>query len=166
MTPEATRRLALEALEVLVSAYYLAELGRSPPADDADTNLRNIKFLQLLLNDIVMRLGKFRDDDNRSWSFREVAKYLSKKKAYAARAAAATQAIATYAQKTKKIEDFRNRSIAHLTKQGPAGVSLPLDVMEAIRLAVAIVDTLAGERNRYILGTVSLRHAVLGDADA
>jgi hypothetical protein len=165
-TLEPVHRLGVEALEILVSAHYFAEVARTPPSDDADVNLRNIKFVQLLLNDIVLRLVKYRDDDNRNWSFREVAKYLSKRKAYAARATEASAAIAKFVQRTKRLEDFRNRAIAHLTKQGPVGVSLPPDVTDAIRLALDIVDTLSGERNQYTLGAISLREVVLGPADA
>jgi hypothetical protein len=123
---------------------------------------RNLHFLGLLWNDLILRLGKLREDDNRNWSFREVAKHLAKRNAFAIRAEVAGPVIAKYIDATKTLEIHRNRAVAHLTKQGLSDLRPISEVTELVRQAVEIADLLHGEVNSYMIDGVDLRRSVLG----
>jgi hypothetical protein len=60
--------LGLEMLETLYSYYLLRTVSSEPEANDALINMRRMKFVQLLTNDIILRLCKFRDDNSMSAS--------------------------------------------------------------------------------------------------
>ena len=147
-------RLALEILDILLAVHYLRSQSYG---DDPLANLRETKVMALLFNDVVLRLGKFRDDDNRTWSFRKAAKYLGKRVQSAPRAVAAKPLIAKFIERTKRLDDWRNLAIAHLPKRGASHLEPVTDLLIIVSLAVKIVDTLAGEENRYCVGTVDLR---------
>ena len=68
-------------LDLLYSHYLLKSVSVEPESEDALGNMRRIKMAQLLTNDIILRLCKFRDDDSRSLSFDRVYKALRKREA-------------------------------------------------------------------------------------
>ncbi len=159
-------RLAAEMLELLVAAHYLSELGTMPLGEDVSANLRNVKLCQLLINDVVMRLCKFRDDDNRNWGFREVEKYMLKRSQLIDRATQAREPIKRFLASTRNLEAYRSQAIAHLAKQGASGIKFSTDLRNAVGLAVAVVDALSGKTLQYSLLTVDLRHTILSSSDA
>ena len=155
---DSVQRLGTELLEVLLAVHLL----RNPAADGEDylSNVRNTKMIALLVNDIVVRLGKFREEDNRNWSFREAAKALRKKTSSAGRAAAAEQPIQEFVQGSKKLEDYRNVAIAHLAKRGASHLKPLTELYQLVALAVNVVDILSGEKNEYRVGEVDLRSGI------
>ncbi len=157
-------RLGIELLEIMLSVYLL----RNPAAvgEDYLSQMRSTKVVALLVNDIIVRLGKFREDDNRNWGFREVAKLLGKRTSTASHAVAAAPAIDEFMQGSKRLEDYRNLAVAHLPKRGAAHLHPLTELYRLVALAVRIVDTLAGEKNAYRFGEVDLRKEVMGDEDA
>lgn len=73
--------MGLEMLETLYSYYLLRAVSPETESSDALTNMRKMKFAQLLTNDIILRLCKFRDDNSMSLSFDQVNKVLRKRAA-------------------------------------------------------------------------------------
>jgi hypothetical protein len=73
--------LGLEMLETLYSYYLLRAVSSEIESRDALTNMSRMKFVQLLTNDIILRLCKFRDDNSMSLSFDQVNKALRKRAA-------------------------------------------------------------------------------------
>ena len=157
-------RLSIELLEILLSVHLL----KHPAADGNDyfSQTRNLKVVALLVNDIIVRLGKFREDDNRNWSFREVSKALEKRASTASRAVAAGPAIKEFLQNSKRLEDYRNFTVAHLPKRGAAHLKPLTELYQLVTLAVKVVDILAGEKNQYKVGEVNLREVAASGADA
>lgn len=150
-------RLGVEILEILLALHFLKTQKYS---DSTLENHRETKITALLVNDIVIRLGKFRDDDNRTWNFREVAKYLGKRVESASRSAVAKPFIDTFIQRTKHLAEIRNLAVAHLPKRGSNHLKPLTELRELIGLAVEIVDVLAGEECSYIIETIDLRAAI------
>lgn len=159
-------RLGIELLQILMSSYYLRDTLADLQTGDGHSNFRNLKILALLHNDIIVRLGKFREDDNRNWSFRQVAKYVGMTTTTADRAADATPLIKEFVQTSDLLKDYRNHAVAHLTKRGTSHLAPLTEINRLVALAIRVVDVLSGERNEYRVGEVDLRREVLGDANA
>ena len=132
-------------------------LRLSPDSNDPLENLKTIRFVQLLINDITLRLCKFRDDDTRSLSFDQVYKVLRKRSASADRVTGLDQEIARYRQLTKNLENHRDAHIAHLSKRGGGHLKPLIEICDSIRMAVTITDKLSGGPNTYNLLDIDLR---------
>ena len=157
-------RLGVELLDILLSCYLL----RFPPEPSTDSlaQLRELKVISLLSNDVILRLGKFRDDDNRSWSFTQAAKALRKKSSTSRLAAAAEPIIEEFLQCTKRLEDYRNLSVAHIAKRGAGHLQPLTDLYRIVGIAVRVVDELSGGKQLYTAFEINLREQVLGEAAA
>lgn len=119
--------------------------------------------VHLLTQDVILRLCKFRDKDSRSLSFDQALKALRKNASGTDRLKDVETRIKEYRRLTMNLGAHRDASVAHLSKQGSAHLKPPLQMFEAVRLAVDIVDDLSGERNPYQILNVNLRHEVLGE---
>ena len=157
-------RLGIELLEILLSVHLLKQTAAD--GDDFFSQARNLKVVTLLVNDIIVRLGKFREDDNRNWSFREVSKALAKSTVTDSRAVAVGPAIKEFLQNSKWLKDYRNLAVAHLPKRGAANLKPLTELYQLVTLAVKVVDILAGEKNQYKVGEVNLREVAASSEDA
>lgn len=158
----AVQRLGTEILEILYSAYLLRHQAFN--SGNTLSNMRETKVTSLLVNDVIVRLGKFRDDDNRDWSFRQAAKALKKKSSMASRAALAEPLIEKFIEKSKRLEDYRNLVVAHLPKRGTGHLKPLTDLFDLVLLAVQVVDALSGEINVYRIEHIDLRREVCNNA--
>jgi len=104
-TSNPIHRLGFETFEILLALHFLRTQNYG---DSILENHREVKIASLLVNDIIVRLDKFRDDDNRNWSFREVAKYLGKRAESASRSDEAKPFIDIFIQRTKHLAEIRN----------------------------------------------------------
>src|SRR6266851_9422648 len=147
-------QLCVEMSEILFDFYLLRSL--SPDSNDPLENLKAIRFVQLLINDITLRLCKFRDDDTRSLSFDQVYKVLRKRSASADRVTGLEQEIARYRQLTKNLESHRDAHIAHLSKRGRWHLKPLVEIHDSIRMAVTITDKLSAGPNTYKLLDIDL----------
>ncbi len=157
------QHLALEILEILCSFYFLKRVV--PESDDAQENLRTVHFIQLLHDDIVLRLCKLDEDDARSWSFAQAFKKLRKRPAHSFEDAPVERRIREFATLVQPIRDHRDSRIAHHSKRDGAHLR-PLSLLPAIRVAVEITDALAGESEEYRLQDIDLRADALGQKEA
>lgn len=157
------QRLSLEVLEGLWSYYLLQTLPSELDSDDTLKNLRTLKFIDLLIGDIILRLCKFRDGDSRSLSFEQVVKNLRKRSATKGRVEDLESLIKTYKATTQNIENYRNAYIAHLSKCDRTHLKPTSEIYEAIQLAVRITDELSGKQNSYSIEGIDLRKAALKD---
>lgn len=155
-------RLGLELLEVLFSVHLLR--NPAPEADDYLSQMRNKKIVALLVNDIIIRIGKFREKSNRNLGFLKVAKLLGKTSA-AGHAAAAASAIEEFMNSSIRLGNYRNLAVAHLSKHGTAELDPLVELYHLVGLAIRIVDILDGEKNEYRVGPVDLRKEVIDDED-
>ena len=73
-------------------------------SSDALTNIRRMKFAQLLTNDIILSLSKFRDDNSMSFSFDQVNKALRKRAAKKERLDGIENKIKEYKRLTHNME--------------------------------------------------------------
>jgi hypothetical protein len=150
-------------LETLYSYYLLRAVSSEIESSDALTNMRTIKFVQLLTNDIILRLCKFRDDNSMSLSFDQVNKVLRKRAAKKERLDSIESKIKEYRRLTHNMENHRNAYIAHLSKRDRNHLKTPLEMFEAIKLALQITDQLCGGENSYRVLNVDLRGMMFGD---
>jgi len=157
------KHLLIEVLEILWSYYLWQTLPSELDSHDPLENLRALKFNELLIGDIILRLCKFRDNDSRSLSFEQVVKDLRKRSATKDRVEDIEPLIKKYKTTTQNIENHRNTYIAHLTKRDRIHLKPPGEIYEAIRLAVQITDKLSGDQNAYSIEGTGLRKAVLED---
>jgi hypothetical protein len=105
----------------------------------------------ILLQDVILRLCKFDDDDSRSWSFEQAAKKLRKHKATEKRAEGYEELLKAYRKEIGHLtEQHRNNYIAHLTKTPSGKDKKPKPMTEAITQALAFIDNLAGKRTEYV----------------
>ncbi|MCB9106563.1 MAG: hypothetical protein H6633_20305 [Anaerolineales bacterium] len=155
--------LSVEILDILWSYYLLQTLPYELDSDDRLENLRTLKFIELLIGDIILRLCKFRDNDSRSLSFEQAIKDLRKRSATKGRVEGLEPVIKKYKVTTQNIENHRNSYIAHLSKRDRTHLKPTSEIYEAIQLAVQIVDTLSGEQNSYSIEGIDLRKTVLQD---
>ena len=156
-------RLGSEILDILFCCYLLQSL--SPSSDDSLENLKTTKFVHLVTNELTLRLCKFRDKDSRNLSFEQVFKTLKKKHTVLDQLNSLEKQIKKYRQLTISLEAHRDTHVAHLAKRGTGHLKAPLEIFDAVRLAVEIVDIISGTCNEYRLLDVDLRRAVLS-ADA
>lgn len=153
--------LGVEILEILWTYYLLKQ--QVPNYDDTFSNLRENKFIQLLVNDIILRLCKFRDKDSRSISFEQAKKKLEKKNKVKSQNQYLDKILKKYRDHTINLEKHRDSYIAHLSKRDRIHLKPTIEIFTAIKMAVQIVDSLCGEKNAYRLEKIDLRVEVLGD---
>jgi len=152
-------RLAMTMHKILVSYYYFNSLPDELTSDSALKNLRTMEFIRLLLNDIILGLCMFRDDDNRSLSFDQVVKDLKDRKTKKDRIEDIKSLIEGYKQKTKNLENHRNSYIAHNAKSDKSHLKPTTELYKTIQLAVQITDKLSGQKNQYLIEDIDLRQA-------
>jgi hypothetical protein len=149
-----TKRIGIEILELLWSYYLLKH--EQPVTDDAISNMRSMKIIQLLTNDIILRLCKFRDKDSRSSSFNQLLKQ-EKKSNDQSQIATLSGKVKQFREITKNIERHRNSYVAHLSKMGNEHLSPLAELKEAINLAVELADLFSKEKNQYTIEGIDLR---------
>ena len=149
--------LGIEMLEILYSYYLLKSLSYELESDDALDNMRRMKMVQLLTNDIILRLCKFRDHDSRSLSFEQVYKTLRKREAKKNRVDGLETIISEYRSRTNNLENHRNAYIAHLAKRDRNHLKAPVDLVAIIGRALTIIDQLCGGKNSYKILNLDLR---------
>lgn len=154
--------LCCEILEILLAYYFLKQ--QSPNYDDSLSNLGVLKFMQLLHNDIILRLCKFRDKDSRSISFEQVKKKLEKKTENKNRYPHLDKMIKKYRELTINLENHRNSYIAHLSKSDKVHLKPTTEILTAIKMAVKIADDLVGAKNNFRVENIDLRVEILGDS--
>ena len=152
--------LGIEMLEILHSYYLLQTLSDPAESDNALENMKRMKFIQLLADDIILRLCKFRDDNSMSLSFVQVVKALRKRVAKRGRVDGIETQIKEYKRLTHNLENHRNAYIAHLSKRDRNHLRPTLEIVKAILLALDITDKLSGDENSYRLFDIDLRRAV------
>jgi len=150
----------LEINDLLTSFYYLKH--QKPELSDSSSNMETTWFIHLLYNDIIIRLCKFRDKDNRSWSFNQAHKKLRKRSTSNISANDLADKIQSYRKATVNIDNHRNIYIAHRSKRDREHLKPP-DLLSLIRMAVGIVDDLSEPRPSYRLLDIDLRVEVLGE---
>lgn len=150
-------KLGFEILELLWSYYLLRQ--ETKVSDDPVLNLRSMKIIQLLQNDIILRLCKFRDKDSRSLSFDQLLKQ-EKKSNNNSRLKTLTDQVKKYRDLTKNIENHREAYVAHLSKRGNEHLKPLAELQGAIKLALDLTDCFWGEENQYEIGGVDLRIAL------
>lgn len=158
--------LGLEMLETLYSYYLLRAVPSETESSDALTNMRMMKFAQLLTNEIILRLCKFRDDNSMSISFDQVNKVLRKRAAKKERLDGIENKIKEYKRLTHNMENHRNAYIAHLSKRDRNHLKPPFEMFDAINLALQITDQLCGEKVSYPVLNVDLRGPIFGETSA
>ena len=125
--------------------------------------MHSLKILQLLTNDIIVRLCKLRDLDSRSLGFPEALKALRMKPIRTEDADKLAERLSEYERLTANLNELRNARVAHLAKRGMSQVELPVEMYDAVKLAVEITDELLGERCVYKIANLDLRAEVLKD---
>jgi HEPN superfamily AbiU2-like protein len=162
MTEEIPRekQLGLEVLDLLWSYSLLQSWSMADT--DCLVQMKSVTLIRLLSDDIILRLCKLRDDDTRSISLSQVVKHLRKRADSADRAAAVERRLAEYRRLTENLERHRDTYIAHRSKRDKEYLRPPVEMLDAIRLAVALVDELSGMPERYEICGVDLRRDVLG----
>lgn len=157
------QEISLEILEILESFYFLKR--ERPDSDDALENLRTLRCIRLLHDDVVLRLSKLAEDDSRSWSFSQALKKLRKHSAHTFVEATINNQIRKFRDLIRPIRDHRDSYIAHHSKRHRAHLKPP-ELLPAIRLAVEITDALAEHEVTYRLGDIDLRKDILGHPKA
>jgi hypothetical protein len=157
--------LGLEISEILWSFYLLQKLPAEPESDDAYENMKRLRFAQLLINDVILRLCKLREDNPNSICFPQVLKTLKKRVASKERAELLKTEVKRYTTLTQNLERHRNTYIAHLSKKGKGHLKPPTQMLEAVTLAVRITDVLSGGKNSYRFLDVDIRKTVLRETD-
>jgi len=129
-------------------------------------NLRELKFLDLLNRDIILRLCKLRDDDSRNLSFQQVWKSERKRSTRLAALDGVEVQIRRFGKLTQNLERHRSNYVAHLAKHAPDDLSPAFEITEATLLALTIVDRLLGERCEYTIEGIDLREAAFHAVEA
>jgi len=149
-------KTGFEILELLWSYYLLRQ--EPEVSDDPVSNLRSMKIIQLLHNDIILRLCKFRDKDPRSLSFDQLLKQEKKSNDNSnSKLKTLTDRVKKYRDLTKNIENHRESYVAHLSKRGNEHLKPLAELQEAIKLALELTDDFWGEENQYKIEGVDLR---------
>jgi len=147
--------LALELTEILWDFYLLKQ-----PMAESDSILENmmqLRFKDLLISSLILRLCKLRDTDTRSLSFDQAIKSLRKQAATAARVVGLEPQVKQYRKLTENLEKHRDIRIAHLAKSGRGRLKPTLEIGDAVRLAVKIVDIISGIPVGYCAFGIDLR---------
>lgn len=147
-------RISSEILDLLVSYYFFRKqsdrlVAQNPGGLEA---LEMLVSIQTLTNDIILRLCKLDDDDNRNWSFREVLKKLRKQRVSTVIEKEVEKDLKRYRLLINNLKiHHRNVSITHLAKTPPQPFKPTFQMKDAILLAVKIHDTLHGEKVTYTI---------------
>lgn len=152
--------LGIEMLEILYSYYLLQGASLEEGSDNALDNLRRVRFVQLLINDIILRLCKFRDDSSMSLSFIQVTKALRKRVVKKERVDGIEAEIRKYNLLTQNLENHRNTYIAHLSKRARTHLKPTVEISDAVTLALQITDRLCGRKNSYKVLDIDLRQVL------
>lgn len=147
--------LGVELSEILWDYYLL----RQPMAefDTVIENMTQLRFRQLLIASLILRLCKLRDTDTRSLSFDQTIKSLRKRPASASRVVGLEPQIKRYRTLTENLEKHRYTHVAHLAKSGRGCLKPTVEIEDAVRLAVRIVDTMNGNPVSHRAFGVDLR---------
>src|SRR5205814_9173040 len=108
-----------------------------PDLDTTYENMRELKFVQLLINDLILGLCKLRDDNSNSFCFPQVLKMLRKRAASKDLVVNLEPEIKRYNLITHNLEIHRNTYIAHLAKRGTSHLKPPSGILEGIYLSRA-----------------------------
>jgi hypothetical protein len=154
--------LGLEMLEILYGMAVL--VATAPDTKSAGENMRRLKIIQVLYDDIVIRLCKFTDTDRKSNGGIPLISRLRKSgHVDNARLKAATEALDRLRAVMPKLESYRHTRLAHLT-QGAKPTAPHPPLLDAIREAVAFLDALQGGPVKYRVGADDdLRAIVFGE---
>lgn len=154
--------LSVEVLELLHAKCVFDSLR--PESDDARENMRTMKLIQVVYDDMVLRLWKFLDDSPTSNGGRPLIDRLRKHKLVDEnQLVAAEETLARLHVAMPNLEEYRHTRVAHVAAKRSAKVKPHPPLLSAIREAVVFVDQLKGSRNDYSVLTDDLRAIVLGE---
>ena len=136
--------LGLELSEILWDFYLLKR--PMPESDVLLDNMAQLRFRQLLVSSLILRLCKLRDTDTRSISFDQVVKVLQKRAATAGRVVGVAAALKKFRRLTENLEKHRDNYIAHLAKTGRSRLKPATEIRDAVRESARIVDILSGQK--------------------
>ncbi len=148
-------RIGFALLELLWSYYIL--LGLIPESDNLIENLKTMKVVSLLTDDIILRLCKLRDNDGRTLSFNQLSRHCSQGIADRARERDIRAKIRRFRGLTENLENHRNSYIAHLSSEPRSHLSPTTEIYDALREALEIWDILKGEVVSYKIVDLDLR---------
>ena len=157
MISDGLQKVGFEILEILWSFYLL--IREHSDSDNRLENFKRIKMVQLLTNDIILRLCKFRDKDSRSFSFDQLLKDV-KKSGNQERLKKLTEKIKKFREQTKNIQRHRQFYVAHLSKQSRQDLRPITELRPVIKLAVEITDDFCEDTNQYEVGGINLRESL------
>lgn len=152
VTPD--EHIGLVLLGMLKSYHYL--LCERPDSDNAHGNMKLIHFIELLHDDIALRLCNLAEDKSRSWGFAQAFKKLRKRSNIDLDEDRISRKIKEYRELIRPIRERRDNRIAHYSKRDPS-YWRPADIRTAIQMAVEIGDLLARETVEYHLLGLDLR---------
>lgn len=147
--------LTVELSEILWDFYLLKQ-----PIAESDSiveNMTQLRFKDLLIASLILRLCKLRDTDTRSLSFDQTIKSLRKRAASASRVVGLEPQVKQYRKLTENLEKHRDIRIAHLAKTGRGRLKPIVEIGDAVRLAVKIVDIISGFPVGYSAFGIDLR---------
>lgn len=149
--------LGLEILEILYSKNILDSL--STEYEDIYENLKISKFIQLLFDDIILRLCKISDIRNGTRSAPMIIKKFKKIHTnQPIKLQKMQKAMNKLNEYTSKLKLRRDNRIAHIGDRSKQEVWGPIpDLNEAICAAVNLVDILNGERLQYKIADKDIR---------
>jgi len=129
--------------------------------------MKAIHLIQVLYDDIVLRLWKFIDSDPRTNGGRPLIERLRQSTVVdESRLVAAEAALGRLRSSMPNLEEYRHTRVAHMAAKRPDKIKPHPPLLPAIREAVAYLDTLSGEHNDYRVGPDDLRVLVLGEVVA
>jgi hypothetical protein len=154
--------LSIEVLELLYSKSVFDSLR--PESEDARENMRTMKLIQVVYDDMVLRLWKFLDNSPTSNGGRPLIDRLRKRKLVdESRLVAGEATLIRLRAAMLNLEEYRHTRVAHIAAKRSAKIKPHSPLLPAIREAVALVDNLKGARNSYSVLTDDLRVIVLGE---
>ena len=156
VTPD--QELSLEILDILESFYFFKR--EHPESRTPLENMRTLRFVRLLHDDIILRLCKLADDDSRSWSFIQAFKKLRKRSMHTLVESEVERRIKEFRDRVRPMREHRDSYIAHHSKRD-RGHLKPPELLLAIRLAVEITDMLAEKQVSYGILAIDLREDIL-----
>ncbi len=156
-TPTPNPRIPTEAeiLELLISYYFLKEI--KVESDVPIENLKSLKLISLLTDDIILGLCKLGDADNRTASFFSQFNSI----VHPTRNDELGVRITHYVQRTKGLRRHQNWRIAHLSSEDRGKPTPLIELFDLVREAVEIWDVMSGDVKEYRLLEIDLREAVL-----
>lgn len=116
-------------------------------AHEAREGNEKVWIAHVLIEDVILRLCKFDDDDTRSWSFDQVGKKLRKRKATKNQVEGHEKLLKSYSKQIGHlVEQHRNKYIAHLTAKPSGKDQEPKPITAAIQQALGILDKFCGHK--------------------